>query len=353
MKKLLFTLALLMTAVVGMQAQTATENSKFFDNISIGVTGGAATPLNFNSMFPVNPVVGLRLQKDFTPAFGLHVEGLAILNNNNVFADPIKTTVKGTNVGVNGVINLSNALFGYNGTPRVFEISTVTGLGWLHEWNTSANFLSAKTGFDLAFNLGSKKAHSIVITPAILWNLNTLNKIQFDKNKAQLMLQVSYVYHFKTSNGTHHFKTWDVGAMNEEINALHKQTETDKRKIDVLEDVIVDLSKKIKDQSVPTAAAVETKFVPSEWVVTFAKGSSTLDDNAKNVLKTIPANVKVKIEATASPEGSTKFNQTLSENRANSVAEFLKANGVTVVDSKGLGVTGNSSNRIAIVTVTD
>ena len=218
MKKFLFIFAL-MLGVVSANAQIATQNSNALDNISFGVTAGVSTPLDFNSVFPLNTNVGLKLQKDFTPAFGLQLEGLAVLNDNH-FSD-IKTAVKATNVGLNGVLNLSNIFGGYQGTPRTFEVSTVTGIGWLHTWTTSANFLSAKTGLDLAFNLGKNKATSIVVTPAIYWNLNKIGHIHFDKNNAQLAINLSLIYHFKTSNGTHSFKTYDIGAMIGEIDRLN------------------------------------------------------------------------------------------------------------------------------------
>ena len=156
MKKILLMLALF-SAVVSANAQIATENSNAFDNIGLGVTVGVSTPLDFNSMFPLNTNIGLKVTKDITPVIGFQVEGLAFLNDNH-FSD-IKTAVKATNLGVNGTLNLSNALWGYKGTPRVFEVSTVTGLGWLHSWDTSENSLTAKTGLDLTFNLGKNKAH--------------------------------------------------------------------------------------------------------------------------------------------------------------------------------------------------
>ena len=197
MKKILLMLALF-SAVVSANAQIATENRNALDNLSIGVTGGVSTPLDFNSIFPLNTNVGLKLQKDFSPVFGVQVEGLAVLNDNH-FSD-IKTAVKATNVGANAVFNLSNVFGGYNGTPRVFEISTVTGIGWLHTWNTSANYMTAKTGLDLAFNLGKNKATSIVVTPAVYWNLNKPGHIHFDKHNAQLAINLSFIYHFKRWN---------------------------------------------------------------------------------------------------------------------------------------------------------
>ena len=124
MKKIILMLALLISAVMS-NAQTAIQTSNALDNISIGITDGVSTPLDFNSMFPLNTNVGLKVQKDFTTAFGVQLEGLAILNDNH-FSD-LKTSVKATNIGINGVFNLSNIFGGYKGVPRTFEISTVVG----------------------------------------------------------------------------------------------------------------------------------------------------------------------------------------------------------------------------------
>ena len=335
MKKFILMLALF-SAVATANAQIATENSNAFDNVGVGVTAGVSTPLDFNSVFPLNTNVGLKITKDITPVIGFQIEGLAVLNDNH-FSD-LKTAVKATNVGLNGVLNLSNFFWGYKGTPRVFEVSTVAGLGWLHTWNTSENSLTAKTGLDLAFNLGKKKAHSLVLTPAVYWNLHKIDAIQFNKKGAQLALNLSYIYHFKTSNGTHHFKTYDVGAMNNEINYLHgKLDECEKREPKLVERIV---EKKV---AVPTN---------TEWFVQFAQKSAELTAEAKATLDKIGENLVVDVIGTSSPEGDAEFNQRLSEKRAAVVADYLTKRGVKVNSWAGKGVQiGLATNRLAIVTV--
>lgn len=336
MKKLILMLALF-SAVLGANAQIATQNSNALDNISVGVTAGVSTPLDFNSVFPLNTNVGLKLQKDFTPAFGVQLEGLAVLNDNH-FTD-LKTAVKATNVGANALFNLSNIFLGYKGTPRAFEVSTVTGIGWLHTWNTSANYLSAKTGLDLAFNLGKKKATSIVLTPAVYWNLNKIGHIHFDKNNAQLALNLSLIYHFKTSNGTHSFKTYDVGAMIAEIDRLNGAlAECESREPKVIEKVV----------EVPVTNTVVVKDVNDVWFVTFATGSSTLSTEAKYILNQIGNDIIVDVIGTASPDGSAAFNQRLSEMRAAKVKDYLEKRGVKVNSAEGRGV-NPETGRAAIV----
>lgn len=335
MKKIILMFALF-SAVVSANAQIATENSNAFDNVGAGITAGVSTPLDFNSVFPLNTNVGLKITKDITPVFGFQIEGLAVLNDNH-FND-LKTTVKATNVGLNGALNLSNALWGYKGTPRAFEVSAVVGLGWLHTWNTSENSLTSKTGLDLAFNLGKNKAHSLVLTPAVYWNLHKIDAIQFTKKGAQLALNLSYIYHFKTSNGTHHFKTYDIGAMTNEIARLNGAlAECESRKPKVVERIVE------KNVVVPTN---------TEWFVQFAQKSAELTAEAKATLDKIGEDLVVDVIGTSSPEGDAEFNQRLSEKRAAVVADYLTKRGVKVNSWVGKGVQiGLATNRLAIITV--
>lgn len=333
MKKFLL---VLMTLFYGMciNAQIATENSNALDNIGIGITGGVSTPLDFNSVFPLNSNVGIKITKDVTPVFSFQVEGLAFLNDNHF--SKVKTTIKAINVGLNGTINLTNAFYGYKGSPRKFEISTVGGLGWLHKWTTSENYLSAKTGLDFAYNFG--KAHSIVLTPAVYWNLDKFSSIKFNKHNAQLAINATYIYHFKNSNGTHYFKTYDVGAMQDEIAELNRKL-AEKPKV---------VEKVVEVKSAPVTNSVKT--IDNVWVVSFAKGSSELSNEAKYVLDQIGENLVVNIEATASPEGTAEFNQKLSDERAETVSKYLTDRGLKVNSSVGKGV-NTVSGRTATIRI--
>ena len=346
MKKFLFMFALLFCAIVGVNAQKSYEVSKVFDNVSVGITGGISSPLNFNSVTPFNTNFGLKLQKDFTPVVGVQVEGLAFVNDNN-FSD-VKTWVKATNVGVNHVVNMTNLFCGYKGSPRTFEVSTVFGFGWLHSWSNHCNNLSAKSGVDLAFNLGNDKQHSIVVTPAVYWNITNSGKVQFNKNHAQPALNVSYVYHFKTSNGTRHFKVHDVGLKNDLINKLKEENIGYENIVKSLNNEKSDLNKEIKKLNERCETLVDNVL----WAVQFKQGSSELSSDAKKLLdKVIKLNKPVDVVATASPEGSKSVNDALSEKRAKAVANYLINNGVTVQSIKGVGVKTKESNRLGLITL--
>ena len=374
MKKFILTMIIALMMVFSANAQIATENSKLFDNTYAGVEVGVTTPLNFNSVFPLNTVVGVKLGKELTPVFGLEVEGFAMLGNNvyrygfngsiptdgafNVHKNgSVNTFIKATNVGLNGVINWSNLLFGYKGTPRFFEVKTNTGIGWLHYFGTYTpkfeiggyvpadrkNILTAKTAVDLAFNLGAKKAHTITVSPGIYWNLHKIDAIQFTKKGAQLALNLSYIYHFKTSNGTHAFKTYDVGAMIGEIDRLN--TELAKKPAEV--EVIKYVDRTVNNYNAPVTNAVGNV---TDAYVFFAYDSAELDERAKAELDKIGQNGIYRVDAWASNEGSTEYNLALSQRRANAVKAYLENRGCKIDAVEGHGVQfGNTTGRVAVV----
>lgn len=348
MKKILMTFTLILSALFA-NAQIATENSNALDNISIGLVGGASTPLEFKQSFKnINPMVGLTLDKAFSPIFGIQIEGMSwIQDHNNQYvnlfqagtvANPDQTVnkkwFKAINAGLNGKINLTNLFKGYQGKPRVFEVGAVGGLGALF-YLGEGEYLSAKTGLDFAFNLGKSRASSIVVTPAIYWNLsgNHFDEIHFNKNNAQFALMLSYVYHFKNSNGTHYFKTYDIGAMNNEIERLN-----------------VELAKKPKEVIKHTETVKTVKeYVQSEYIIQFAQNSSQLSNEAKDVLDNV--NGRVTVVAYASPEGTDEYNKALSERRAAAVADYLINKRIKVISYIGHGCVSETSNRIAIVKI--
>lgn len=367
MKKFILTLVIAFMMIFSANAQIATENAKLFDNTYVGVEIGATTPLNFNSIFPNNTIAGIKFGKELTPVFGVEAEGFAVFGDNvyrygfngsiptdgafNVYKNgSVNTFVNATNVGLNGTINLSNLLFGYKGTPRVFEVKTNTGLGWLHYFGNytpdfpiggyvvagKQNALTAKTAVDLAFNLGNKKAHTITVSPGIYWNLSETGNIKFNKNYAQLGVMVGYTYHFKTSNGTHSFKTYDVGAMIGEIDRLNSELTKKPTEVEVI---------KYVDRTVNNYNTVTDTYV------FFAFDSAELDDRAKAELDKLGQNGVYDIVAFASNEGTVDYNKALSQRRADAVKAYLEGRGCKINSAVGKGVAfGITTGRVAVVT---
>lgn len=354
MKKILSFLMVAILATVSMSAQVgqkALVEQKFWDNWYIGINGGVTTPLSFDEITPLNPTVGLRIGKDFTPVFGVNIEGTGWLGSHISWNDFKRFDAlnpnsdhfafRSTNVSANGTVNFTNLFHGYNGKPRAFEVIGLVGAGWWHVYYKDAadkNDLSAKTALDLTFNLGHKKAHSIYIEPAVIWNLGSApREIQFNKNYAQFGLSLGYNYHFKTSNGEHYFVEYDVNALNDEINMLRSREPEVK---------IVETEKIIEK-------IVEVPVVQNNGVVIigFAKGSSKLTNTAKEILNTIPKGTKVEVVGTASPEGTNVKNDELAQERADAASQYLIKRGVDVLTSNGLGATGEDSQRIVRVQI--
>ena len=332
--------ALMVSAVMSANAQIATENSNALDNIGLGATVGVTTPLDLNSMFPINTTFGVVATKAITPVLGAQFEATTSLGDNH-FTD-VKTAFKAINIGLNGSVNIPNLFLGYKGTPRAFETSAIVGAGISHAFDNGGNNLTLKTGLDFAFNIGKKKAHSLVVTPAVYWGLRNGKSIQFNHNNALISLMGTYIYHFKNSNGTHSFKTWDIGAMLSEIDYQ-------KGKIDQLE---ADLDKCMSREPIVIEQdgknVTIVKFENDFWFVSFETASSELSNEAKYVLNQIGNDAIVDVIGTASEDGTAEFNQMISEKRAAVVADYLAKRGVKVNSAKGVGV-NPVTGRAAVV----
>lgn len=325
---------------LSVQAQTAVETPKTFDNVYVGAQVGASTPMSFDSFFPINTYFGVKVGKNLTPVVGFNVEGDmwfgSATNEQGRFS--YKNGIRATNVGLNMTIDMFNWFGGYR-ADRTFTIIPEVGLGWLHTFNSNAedgDDLSAKTGVQFAWNVGEAKAWQVYVEPTVWWNLTGNQGVTFDKNHTQLGLQIGFIYKFKNSNGTHNFVTWNVGEMNERINTLRSQ---------------VDSLESIKPDTIIVRDTINTISYAAPYYVCFAQNSSELTSDAKKVLDSIPDNIIVSIEATASPEGAKEYNKTLSEKRAEVVAKYLTDRGVKVSSSEGIGVTSEASNRVAVITV--
>ena len=343
MKKFILSLMVMLTVMLSSaNAQIAYQKADFLDNVYVGLNGGVSSPLDFNSVIPFNAQAGVKVGKNWSPVFGTNIEGTAVFGDNH-FADS-HTFVKATYVGLNGTLNLTNLFLNYN-PDKVFETSLEAGLGWIHNYHTPtptnidghANYLGAKTGVILAWNIGNNKAWQLYAEPSVYWNLSKTDKIQFNKHNAQLAVSVGVVYKFKTSNKTHNFKVYNIY---DYTSALEEARD----RIAALEAQNAELSKRPTE----TYNVVKETVVYSQDIITvsFLQNSAELTQDAKNILDKVSASLPVKVIGSTSPEGSTRRNSELSVQRANAVAKYLKSRGVKVVSAEG-----NEHGRIAVVTV--
>ena len=343
MKKFILSLMVMLTVMLSSaNAQIAYQKADFLDNVYVGLNGGVSSPLDFNSVTPFNAQAGVKVGKNWSPVFGTNIEGTAVFGDNH-FADS-HTFVKATYVGLNGTLNLTNLFLNYN-PDKVFETSLEAGLGWIHNYHTPtptnidghADYLGAKTGVILAWNIGNNKAWQLYAEPSVYWNLSKTDKIQFNKHNAQLAVSVGVVYKFKTSNKTHNFKVYNIY---DYTSALEEARD----RIDALAAQNAELSKRPTE----TYNVVKETVVYSQdiFTVSFLQNSAELTQDAKNILDKVSASLPVKVIGSTSPEGTTRRNSELSVQRANAVAKYLKSRGVKVVSAEG-----NEHGRIAVVTV--
>ena len=353
MKK--FLLFILGCASLTMNAQYSnfSENSKFGDDVSLGVEGGIQVNMNTwkNSS---GGVFGVNLNKDLSPYFGLSLEALLGGDNtSNWFANPdYKKTGKGLD-NVTGFLtgrwNILNSLGGFKGYRRVFEIETNMGVGYGRFYTKQAenswNAFQVKTGLNLNFYVDEDRALAINVRPAFIWNLSQTGN--FDSKYGVAQITLGLTYHFKTSNGTHYFVKSDVSKLQEELeelttinNALQAQL-LEAQQNTVVESVV---EKVVEEVKVPS-------YIDNTYIINFAVNSSELVEEAKNTLNSIPSGSTVDIAGYASPEGNKTYNLKLSEKRAEAVKEYLVRKGVNVAKAVGYGADNAESNRLVVVTI--
>lgn len=384
MKKLILIAALALGAISA-QAQATVEGSKFFDNWSLGLKGGAVTPAKGHSFWQnCRGIFGLELKKQITPVFGLGVEGEWTVNTSSWTGFKSTTALDHQYVGVFGTLNLMNVFAGYKGTPRFFEIEAVAGTGWLHAYYphssdiADGNSWANKAGLNFNFNLGESKAWTISVKPAIVWNMNA-NCIesnvlgygaQYNLNHAYVEMEAGVTYHFKNSNGTHSFKLailFDeelVASLNAEINSLRAQLNNCNADKAALQQKINDLEQKLADCLNKKPQVVEVvKNLDNVHYVFFNLSSSTIQANQKPNIYMIAeqlkkdSNATVDVKGYASKDGSKSFNEKLAEKRAQSVKKALVKEGVAEsrINAEGAGIGDrfeqNTWNRVAICTV--
>ena len=364
MKK--FTLVLVAMFGMAMAASAQYAGHKFFDNWSIGVEGGTSTNL-YDWDTPNGGVVGINLTKGITPVLSLEFQLQAGIDDDvnwNWWRRSENAISNATFMG-NTKINLMNWFGGYKGQPRLFEIQARGGFGFSRHFFKSdgwdggtdegndLNRCVFKFGFDFDFNLGKQKEWTISIRPAAIlkcardndpagFEFHNVAGVGFrrtvcdnndgDANYNYLhnclgQITAGVTYHFKTSNGTHHF-------------AVVQPTEVTK----VVEKIIEKPVEKVVEK-------VVTKNVGGTITVEFGQNKATLTNTAKAKLNAIERGTVVALDGYASPEGAKSYNQKLSQRRCDAVKAYLEDRGVKVTDVNAHGVAGQESQRVVYVTI--
>ena len=359
----------------GIYAQRAYEGANLGDNWSIGIHAGVTTPLTHSAFFPnMRATWGLGIGKQLTPFFGMGVEAMTSINTT-----ASKTAFDNTNVSLLTSVNLSNLFAGYWGTPRLFEIETVAGLGWLHyaqNGDGDRNSISSKLGLNFNFNLGEAKAWTIGIKPALVYDLNACGErnVGFNANRAAWEITAGLKYHFRCSNGKHHIsfaKLYDqaeVDALNEQVNNLRQTNVDQEAELTAANQRNAELEQQLADCK-NQGPVIVTDTITShkktlESVVTFRQGGVSVVASQTPNVERIATYLKnhekatVSIKGYASPEGSVEVNARIAAARAEAVKTILvkkyriAADRVTA-EGQGVGdmFTEPDWNRVSICTI--
>ena len=376
MKKIVASLVLCM-AVIAANAQKAVEGNKFTDNWSVGFNAGGTTPLTHSAFFKnMRAVLGVELDKQVTPVLGLGFEAMTSINTT-----PSRTAFDNTNLSVLGTLNLSNLFGGYAGAPRLFEVETVAGIGWLHyavNGESDLNSMSSKLGLNFNFNLGEEKAWTLAFKPALVYDMSAdgTDNVCFNANRAAWEFTAGLKYHFSCSNGKHYFtivkpyNQSEIDALNDQINNMRREADDNAAALKNANQKAADLEKALNDCK-NQAPKVITETVTNnkktlESVVTFRQGGTSVESSQTPNVERIATylknhkNATVSIKGYASPEGNADVNARIAKQRAESVKNMLinrykiAANRIT---AEGQGV-GNMFeepdwNRVSICTINE
>ncbi len=384
MKNIILSAAIAL-GVFAAQAQVSVQGSKFTDNWSVGIKGGMVTPMKHHAFFGnARGLAGIEIRKQITPVFGLGVEGEFTVNTSNGASN---FAFDHSYIGLFGTTNLMNLVQGYKGEPRFFEVETVLGAGWLrayYPWyqGYDTNAFGTKVGLNFNFNLGAAKEWTVSFKPAIVWDLDNLygatSEAAYDANRANYEFVAGITYHFKNSNGTHHFsivKPYDqaeVDGLNAKINALRGELDACNANAaanaNALNAKIAQLQNDLNAcmSREPQVIKEVSNNLNSVRYVFFKQGRSTISADQLPNVEQIATYLKKHPEATvaikgyASPEGSAEVNAKVAAARAESVKNTLvkkykiKADRISA-EGQGVGemFTEPDWNRVSICTIED
>lgn len=396
MKKVFLTL-FLAGSLLSANAENALTGTKFTDNWSVGFNAGVTQPLShpYSLGENIRPQLGVELYKQFTPVFKTGLEFNAGINTTGIHGQRgVRTAFDHANLNLLGGLNLMNLFGGYKGEPRLFEIEAIGGIGVGHVFGYKAtdgdaahkNYMTSKFGLNLGFNLGKVKQFTLALKPAIIYNIDGRlgarstgnNAVAYNSNKANFELMAGLSYHFKTSNGTHHFtyaRLYDqneIDGLNDKINSMRGELDGKDADLRAANQKINDLNDEVnrlknrKPNEVRVVETVTQQTRSMESVVTFRQGKSTVDNaqlpNVERVATYLNnhKNSTVIIRGFASPEGSQEVNERIAKARAEAVKDILvKRYRISAdrIDAQGNGVGDMFSepdwNRVSICTIDD
>lgn len=368
-------------------------SERFQDNLFISVGVGGQTCLNpdnkdYGFSHSITPQLSLSIGKWINPVWGVRLQGAGIWSklNQKFITKPNEGALQEDYYGyknkfvqtrIDGLFNISNALCGYN-PDRFFTVSLFMGPGLTFaktylvkepQGVPSANGLEAKDA-EQKSDMKALITGSLGLTGAFNvsknWDINLeirgdVSPSIYGKKGAETegavaaLVGATYTFgrgkHFVASATCNH----DIDALNAEINRYREQLAAKE----------AELERAKANANVKPEVRTEVKevVIAGKQAFFFRLGGSTLSKedrvNVKLIAEHLKANPSVKYKVAGYADqatGNDKINQTLSEKRAQAVADALVAEGVDKdqLEVVGCGATPNMFgedrlNRIVIL----
>lgn len=338
MKKMLLAAAFT-ASVMSMSAQSAILTPSILDNWKLGIDAGVTTPMNHGAFFgDMRAIIGLHLDKQITPAFGLGVEGVWGINTSRVRGPQSSTAFDNSYVGAYGNVNLFNLFGGYNCDTRFFDMELQAGAGWGHRFETQIfdqNYFATKFGLNFNFNVSDNV--QIAIKPAFVWDMTSRGAKQstcsYNVNYADFQLTAGVAYKFGGSSFVciRPYDQNEVDMLNATINELRGAVDAQAAENAALATANGALAAQLAacESKAPQVVKEVSNTLTSTRYVFFKIGSHTIGaDQQPNVemiadyMKHHP-NSTVLIKGYASPDGPEEVNIRLANQRAEAVKNAL------------------------------
>lgn len=344
MKKLFFAIATTILATTPLLAQEKVQKrSKFGDNWYIQAQGGASYTFSEASKHAsfgdlISPTVALSLGKQFTPVFGLRLQGSGWQSRSRyTWTDNTYkyNYIQGT---VDGMFNFTNFFLPYK-KDRVFNLNGFAGISMVHVMHKNsvnldgegkrldkANMIVPRVGLQADFLVSNNVSLNLEVSGNLLEDRfnGTVAGTSYDGMVTAL---AGITYHFgkRGFDYVDYIDQAELDALNRKINEQRANLNSKDSKISDLE-----LALTKKPQVVVEEKAVEVEEVLMNAVVVFKLGKSDLQDNQEinifNAAKFFQENPGYNCIVTGYADkatGSAAVNQKLSERRAEAVAKVL------------------------------
>lgn len=341
------------------QEETVYSGTKFFDNWYVGLNAGVGTGTTHQAILKnLNPNVGIRLGKSFSPVFGAGLDFDFFFTykhgglyseygfDNNSLGDA--SFIKYQQIGIFFIVNLSNAIKGFYGEPRKFEVSPLVGFYWGHNYGDGAtmgtykNTLVNKIGVNCAWNFGKNKEWQAFVEPSMNFAIagaqadeygTGSQTVQYNINNSFLQLNAGVNYRFKNSNGAHYFMIanscdpLEFDELNNTVNELRAAQRDSIKALEAKNDALADELNACLGE--PQEVVVEKEVAPNMPSIFFQVGRADVTAAQQQnvaivaeILKNHPT-FKLMIKGYASPEGNSDGNNVLADKRAAAVKNML------------------------------